>query len=329
MMRAVIVGSPGNREKLVVKEVPRPEARRGEVLIKVEYAGCNWGDIQKRQGIYPDPVSYPCILGGEGSGYIVACGDGVRDFSVGQPVAFMAGTDMLGAFAEYISIPVSLVIPLSSDFDLREAAAMPIAALTAFHLLHTAYRLRRTHRILIHSISGGVGLMLTQWAHIQGATIYGTVGTAAKSSDALSLGAHLVVDRSKDDFVDVILDATDGQGVDLVIDSLGADILPRSFSVLRYFGHLINIGEAAGEPDFPVRKTLYLRSSSMSGFELRHVHHDLRRWRYGVRVLMRALDTSQLRVIIGHEFAMHEIRAAQECLEGRLSVGKVILKVTS
>lgn len=327
MMKAVIVDSPGDRKKLGVKDVARPSVQPGEVLIKVEYAGCNWGDVQKRQGIYPDPVDYPCILGGEGSGYIVACGDGVRHLCVGQPVAFMAGTDMLGAFAEYISIPANLVIPLSAEFDLRAAAAMPIAALTAFHLLHTAYKLRRTDKILIHSISGGVGLMLTQWAHIQGATIFGTVGTAAKAGEALSLGARLVVDRSTDDFVDMILDATDGRGVDLVIDSLGADILPRSFDVLRYFGHLINIGEAAGEPDFPVRKTLYKRSTSMAGFELRHVYHDLRRWRYGVRALMRALDASQLRVVIGNEFAMHDIRAAQKYMEGRMSIGKVILKV--
>jgi NADPH:quinone reductase len=185
-MRAVVVDEPGGLEKLRVAEVPEPEARAGEVLIEVTYAACNWSDIQKRQGVYPDPVHYPAVLGLEVSGRILERGPGVRALHVGQPVAAIAGPRALGGFAERIAVPREFVIPLPAGFDLRKAAAFPVVALTAYHLLHTAHRVRRGETILIHAIGGALGLVLTQLAVAAGARVVGTASSQAKADSAVA-----------------------------------------------------------------------------------------------------------------------------------------------
>lgn len=327
-MKAVVVHLPGGVNCLHLEDVAEPAVDAGSVLVKVEYAACNWGDVQKRMGIYPDPISYPAILGGEGSGRVVACGKGVRSFRSGQPVAFISGTDMLRGFAEYVSVPAELVMPIPPDLDLRLAAAIPVASLTAYHLLYTASSIRRGDRILIHAISGGVGLALTQLAVAAGAIVYGTVGSVSKRDVPTRLGAQVVVARDAEDFVDVILKETAHRGVDLVIDSLGSGILERSFDVVRRFGRVINIGEAAGDPEFQIRETLYKRSTSLAGFELMHANPGSRCWRRGVRKVMAALAAGELVMPIADEFSLDDIADAQTLLEGRSTVGKVLVRVS-
>ncbi len=326
-MRSVCVNLPGGLENISIAEIEEPRAGPGQVLVQVAYAACNWGDIQKRQGIYPDPMTYPLFLGGEASGIVVSVGKGVSGLEPGQAVALISGADMLRAFAEKVVVAAELVMPLPAAFDLRQAAAMPVAALTAFHLLHTAHKIRRGEKILIHAISGSVGLALTQQAREAGATVYGTVGSADKIAQASSFGAEMVVARDSEDFVGRVLERTGGKGVDLVIDSLGTDILERSFDALRPFGRLINIGEAAGEPDFPVRKTLYRRSTSMAGFELMHAVPGSRQWLRGVRHVVSALAEGRFYMPIAAEFELEDVAQAQAFLESRRSVGKVILRV--
>jgi NADPH2:quinone reductase len=240
----------------------------------------------------------------------------------------MTNLDLLRAFAEYVSVPEVLLMPLPNASDLRAASALPIAALTAYHILHTAYDLKAQERILIHAISGGVGLCLAQIAKEAGAVVYGTVGSRAKMDLPLRLGADCVIARDSEDFVETILSATDGCGVDLVVDSLGADILPRSFDALRFFGHLINIGEAAGEPEFNVRKTLYKRSTSMSGFEVLHAQPGSQKWRRSVEHIMSMVAHGKLMLPIAAEFQLEEVAKAQALLESRQTVGKVILAVS-
>jgi NADPH:quinone reductase len=326
-MRAVVVKTPGAADALTMAEIERPVVAPTEVLVKVHYAGCNWCDVQRRQGIYPTPTKYPAVLGGEIAGIVVARGKDVRSVRVGQPVMAMSNLDLLRAFAEYASVPEVLLIPLSDESALRAASALPIAALTAYHILHTAYDLKANERILIHAISGGVGLCLAQIAKEAGAIVYGTVGSRTKVDLPLKLGADRVIPRDSEDFVEAVMSATDGRGVDLVIDSLGAEILPRSFDALRYFGHLINIGEAAGEPEFNVRKTLYKRSTSMAGFEVLHAQPGSENWRKSVEHIMNMVSREKLVLPIAAEFRLEEIAKAQELLESRRTMGKVILKV--
>jgi NADPH2:quinone reductase len=326
-MRAVEVSAPGGLEKLRLAERPQPTASKGEMLVRVAYGAANWGDIQKRQGIYPDPIQYPAVLGAEFSGRIAALGTGVRGFRIGERVAAIAGPSMLGGFADYAAIPAGYAMKLPKRLSLRDAAAMPMAFLTAYHLLKTAHRVKRGEVVLVHAIGGAVGLALTQVGRAMGARMIGTVGSAAKAKLPKRFGAALVIDRSAEDFVAAAMRFTKGRGVDLVIDSLGADILPRSFEALRRYGKLINIGEAAGEPDFPVRKTLYRRSTSFAGFEILHADPGSAPWAAGVRYVMAGAAKGRFAMPVAGVYPMAKIAELQTRLEGRGVAGKLLVEV--
>jgi NADPH:quinone reductase len=261
------------------------------------------------------------------SGRVVRCGDGVQSVAPGQRVAAITGRDMLRGFAERVTVAEDLLIPLPPEIDLRTAAAFPVVSLTAFHLLNTAWTMRAGQTILVHAIGGGVGLALLQLAREAGARVLGTVSATAKARLPVEFGADRVIARDSEDFVAVALDVTGGRGVDLVIDSLGADILPRSFDALRPFGHLINIGEAAGEPHFAVRKKLYERSTSFAGFELIHAEPGSHGWQRGVLEVVRSIQSGTLRIPLAGEFPMDRIADAQAHLQsGRVS-GKLLIRV--
>ena len=326
-MRAVVAEQPGGLEELKLTRVPEPVPGPGAVQIRIAYAGCNWSDIQKRQGVYPDPVDYPVILGAEVSGIVSATGRGVRNRRVGDRVAAIVGPAFAGGFAEFCVTDPRYVMPLPSSVSVKLGAAFPVVALTAYHLLHSAYRLRKGETVLIHAIGGAVGLMLTQMAVRIGARVIGTVGTPAKAAAPLAYGAHTVVDSNREDFVEAALQFTNGRGVDLVIDSLGADVLPRSFDALRTYGRVINIGEAAGYPDFDIRPKLYERSTSLAGFELHHARPGSPRWASGVRYVLDGLAGGWLEVPVQGTYALDDVRVAQQRLEGRGVAGKLLLEV--
>ncbi len=326
-MRAVIVEQPGGLDHVHIRDVPPPVPGRGQVTIAVHHAGCNWSDIQKRQGVYPDPVTYPAILGLEVSGTVAALGAGVESLSVGRRVAAITGPTMLGGFAEVVAVDAGYVIPLPDDIDDRLGAAFPVIALTAWHLLFSAHALQSGETVLIHAIGGGVGLMLTQLAVAHGARVFGTVGRAAKADKALALGAERVVVRDTEDFVDAAMALTGGRGVDLVIDSLGGDTLRRSFDALKVYGRVINIGEASGYPDFDIRAKLYERSTALAGFELVHADPGSARWQNGVDAVLARLRDGRLSVPIEHIAPLDRVRDAQALLESRGVAGKVLLHV--
>jgi len=326
-MRAIVVDRPGGPDRLQLREVPAPGCGDGDLLIRVAFAACNWGDIQKRQGIYPDPVAYPAIIGAEVSGTVVARGARVRGFAVGDRVAAITGPQTLGGYAELVAVPAEYAIALPDGMALELGAAFPIVSLTAYHLLHSATRLARGETILVHAIGGAVGLMLTQIAKLRGAKVIGTVGTAAKARRPRAFGADLVIDRSRRDFVEAALAFTAGRGVDLVIDSLGGDVLPRSFDALRPYGRLINIGEASGEPDFPVRKKLYARSTSMAGFEVLHAWPGSARWRRGVRFVLDRLRSGELQLPVAGIVPWARVADAHRRLESRKISGKLLLRI--
>lgn len=326
-MRAIVVESPGGVEKLRVKVVPAPEPGPGEVLIGVAYASCNWSDIQKRQGVYPDPVAYPVILGGEVSGHVVATGRGVRGFEPGDRVAAIAGPRCIGGFADRVAVPADYVIRLPDEFPLDLGAAFPMVALTAYHLTRSAYRVRKGEFVLVHAIGGAVGLMLTQMLKGFGAKVIGTVGRPGKGDRARAYGADRIVDRSAEDFVEAAGAFTGGKGIDLVIDSLGADVLERSFDTLRTYGHIISIGEAAGYPDFPIRPKLYERSTSLSGFELLHARPGSARWRRGVKFVVDGFASDRLKLPIEGVFPLERCADLQRRLERRGVSGKLLLEI--
>ena len=328
-MRAIVVDTPGGPDHLGLKDLADPLPGPEEVLIEVAYAACNWSDIQKREGVYPVPVAYPAVLGLEVSGHISQVGANVENLCAGDRVAAITGPDLLGGYAELCCVHQNYVIALSQDFSLQLAAAFPVVSLTAYHLLHTAHQIQKGQWILIQSIGGGVGLMLLQLALAAGAQVIGTVGSEEKAARAREMGAHLVINRNQVDFVETVLDYTRNEGVDLVIDSLGGDTLERSFDVLRHYGKVINIGEAAGYPDFDIRSKLYQRSTSLAGFEFLHAQPGSELWRKGVDTILGGFVAKRLKLPIVACFPLQNAKKAHELLEQRGVQGKVILSVSA
>ena len=326
-MKAIVVESPGGPDKLVLRDVPAPAPGPEDVLISVVYAACNWSDLQKREGVYPHPVKYPAIMGLEVSGRVAAVGSKVRNLAVGDRVAAVTGPDLLGGYAELCRVHKDYVIKLPDSLCLAQCAAFPVTGQTAYHLLHTAHHVRRGEVIVIHAVSGAVGSMTLQLALRAGAKVIGTVGSRDKARQALTLGADLVVDRSSEDFVDAVLGFTGGRGADLVIDSLGGDILRRSFDALRPFGREINIGEASGYPDFDIRPVLYQRSTSLAGFEFLHAGPGSLRWKKGVQTLLGGFAQGWLHLPVVARFPLAEAAEAHKLLAGRGVQGKVLLAV--
>jgi NADPH2:quinone reductase len=326
-MKAVVVERPGDRSHLTIADVPTPGPQPGEVRIRVAWSAANWSDVQKRQGIYPDPVQYPLILGAEVSGIVDAVGPTVPRSWLEKRVAALCGPRLAGGHADYVTVPATYALRIPDQLALDAAAAFPLAMLTAYHLLHTAHALRAREVVLVHSAAGSVGLAVTQIAHRAGATVIGTVGSASKAALPREMGAQLVVDRGSEDFVEAAMDFTSGRGVDLVIDSLGGEVLPRSFDALRHYGRLINIGEASGEPDFPVRKKLYQRSTSMAGFELLHARPGSPVWRRGVRYVISRMAAGQLTMPIGGRHPLDRIADVHRVFEDRTGAGKQIVRL--
>jgi len=324
-MRAVVIPAPGGREQLELRSLPEPVAGPGEVLLEVARIGCNWSDIQKREGVYPDPVHYPAVPGLEVSGRVAAVGEGVDDLAPGARVAAITGPAMLGGYAERCVAGREYVIPLPEGVSDDLGAAFPVVALTAYHLLYSAHAVQAGETILVHAVGGGVGLMLTQLARAAGARVIGTVGSPGKGERARRYGAELVVERGREDFVAAARDFTEGRGVDLVIDSLGADELRRSFDALRTYGRVINIGEAAGYPDFDIRAKLYENSTALAGFELLHAGPGSERWRRGCEFVLGRLAAGELEVPIEGVYPLASAARAHERLESRTVSGKLLL----
>lgn len=326
-MRAILVEQTGGPERLVERDLPPPEPGPGEVAIDVAYAAANWGDTQKREGVYPNPVRYPLVLGLEVSGRVAALGKGVRRFRIGDRVAAITGPSESGGYAERCVAGQDFVIPLPDAISFERGAAFPVVALTAWHIIDGAAKLRRGETVLVHSIGGGVGLALTQIAVAKGATVIGTVGSPGKAGKALGYGASLVVDRGREDFVEAAMRFTGGKGVDAVVDSLGADILERSFDTLRLYGRIVNIGEAAGYPSFDIRMKLYERCTALVGFELLNNMREPARWRRGLREVIEAVASGRLEIPVAGTYDLGDARALHAALDTRTVSGKLLLRV--
>ncbi len=326
-MRAVVFTAPdGAPESIAIKDRPRPEPQPGEVTIDVAYAGLNYADLMMRTGVYPHPKGYPLVAGLEMAGHIREVGSGVEGFRPGDRVA--AFVEEAGAFAETCAAPVERVVRLPDDVGLDTGAAFYIQGLTAWNLLHGVSTTGPGDVILIHAIGGGVGLYLTQIAKAAGARVIGTVGTSGKESRALEYGAGIVVNRSEADFVEVALQATDGRGVDKVVDSTGASILDRSFDAIRPLGHVVSYGEAEGKPWPNLWERLVRKSLTFTRMHLGHLDYGSESWRHGVSAVLDGICTGQIQVPIEGVYPMDEVAGMFDALAGRKVAGKLLLKIT-
>src|SRR3954452_10788004 len=242
-MRAVTVTEPGGPEVLGWDEAPDPVAGPGEVVVDVAATAVNRADLLQRQGFYPPPKGASDILGLECSGVISEVGEGVTEWARGDEVCGLLSG---GGYAERVVVPAGQLLPRPSGVELATAAALPEVVCTVWSNVFLLARLSRGENFLVHGGSSGIGTMAIQLAARAGARVFTTAGTAAKLDVCRELGADVGINYRDEDFVARVKDATDGAGVDVVLDNMGAKYLARNVDALAVGGRLVSIGMQGG-----------------------------------------------------------------------------------
>ncbi|MGY1805748.1 NAD(P)H-quinone oxidoreductase [Blastococcus sp. SYSU D00669] len=242
-MRAITIREPGGPEVLEWTEVPDPVCGPGEVVVDVAATAVNRADLLQRQGFYPPPPGASDVLGLECSGVVSEVGDGVTGWQVGDEVcALLAG----GGYAERVAVPAGQLLPRPAGVELATAAALPEVTCTVWSNVFLLARLGRGDTFLVHGGSSGIGTMAIQLAARAGARVFTTAGTPEKLDVCRELGAEVLVNYREEDFVERVREETDGAGVDVVLDNMGAKYLARNVDVLAVGGRLVCIGMQGG-----------------------------------------------------------------------------------
>lgn len=328
-MRAVTITAPGGDDALEVREAARPRAVGDRVRVRVMAAGLNRADLLQRRGRYPAPPGMPPDIPGlEFAGVVDQVGDEVRLWREGQRVFGIAGG---GAQAEYVVAPENTLAEIPEALGWIEAAGVPEAFITAHDALFTQGRLQLGERVLIHAAGSGVGLAAIQLTHHAGATVYGTARTPEKLARAAELGLDeaIVVSEGEQPFDAVIHGRTNGAGVNLILDLVGAAYLDANLKSLAPRGRLILVGTIAGANaglDFTtvMRKRLTIVGTVLRS---RSAEEKANATRLFATHIVPLLAQGAVRPIIDSVYSLDEAHQAYRRLESNESFGKVILEV--
>ncbi len=322
-MKAIKIVSYGDADVLNFTDAePKPSPAAGQVLVKIHTAGVNFVDIYQRRGTYP--VKLPFIPGLEASGVVEALGENVTGVRIGDRVAY---TGHLGSYSEFTAIDAGRLIKLPKDLTFEQGAAFPLQGMTAHYLLHDFRRPGKGDTVLIHAAAGGVGLLLVQWAKHLGAKVIGTVSTEEKGRAAREAGADLVVFYTKQDFVAETKKFTDGRGADLILDGVAKSTFAGDLEAVALRGHIVVFGSASGPADPVAPNSLGAKSFSISGGSLGNFiasRGDLLR---RSRAVLNAVKAGWLKLRVDHVLPLEQAERAHQLLEGRKTMGKVVLKV--
>jgi NADPH2:quinone reductase len=320
--RTVIqIDEQGGPEVLQLRELPSPEAGPGDLLINVHAVGINFIDTYHRSGLYE--MVLPLIPGSEGSGTIIAIGDGVTGFVVGDSVAWVGGA---GSYASQVVIPAAVALAVSRSMSLSTAAALPLQGMTAHYLIDSVYPLGPGARCLVHAAAGGTGRLLVQMAKLRGAEVVATVGSDEKAELARSAGADHVINYQRVDIVEGVEAAVGKDAIDVVYDGVGASTFDAGLAVLRVRGTMATFGNASGAvpPMAPLAlmaKSLLLTRPKLGDFMRTQEERD-GRW----NEIVGWVESGELDVRVGLEVPLAEAAAAHRALESRQTTGKLLLR---
>lgn len=321
MTQVVVVNQTGGPDALNVEDWSVPAPKAGEVRIRQTAVGLNFIDTYQRSGLYP--VNTPFVAGNEAAGEVVEVGEGVSEVRVGDRVCYQ-GT--IGAYAAERIVPAAKLVPIPDGVDDRTAAAVLLKGLTAYYLLFKTWPVQRGETILWHAAAGGTGLIATQWAKALGATVIGTAGGAEKVAKAKAHGCDHVIDYKAESFPEKVREITDGKGVDVVYDGVGKDTFEGSLDCLRPRGLLASFGNASGVVSVPDLGIL-ARKGSLYVTRPTGAHYFSRREDLleGGKALFDAIENGSIAVEIGQTFALKDAAEAHKALEGRQTMGSVVL----
>jgi NADPH:quinone reductase len=320
-MKAVFVEQTGGPEQLKYDEFPKPAPGPGQALVKIGAAGVNFIDIYFRSGLYKAPP--PIVLGNEGAGTVEAVAPDVTTLQPGDRVAYAMSR---GSYAEYASVPAWQLVKIPDAIDFQTAAATMLQGMTAHYLTHSTFPLKSGDTCLVHAAAGGVGLLLVQIAKMRGARVFGTVSTDAKAELARQAGADHAILYTEQDFQGEVRRLTDGRGVDVVYDSVGASTFMKSLDSLRPRGMMVSFGNSSG-PVEPVAPLLLNQKGSLFLTRPSLAHHAANReelgWRSGD--LFQWIRDGSLHIRVDHVYPLAEAAQAQRDLEARKTSGKLVL----
>lgn len=322
MTHAIRIHQTGGPEVLCWEEVDVPAPAAGEASVRHHAVGLNFIDTYHRTGLYPLPL--PSGIGLEGAGVVEAVGEGVSEVKVGDRVAYAGGP--IGAYAQVRNIPAHRLLVLPSSISFETAAAMILQGLTAAYLLRKTYRVQAGDAVLIHAAAGGVGLIACQWAKALGATVIGTVGSAAKAELAKAHGCDHVINYSTENFTQRVREITGGEGVPVVYDGVGKDTFMGSLDSLRPLGMMVSYGNASG-PVPPL--DLILLSQKGSLFVTRPTIMSYTAKRADLLALgdelFDVVGSGKVRIEVHQTYPLAEAAQAHRDLEARKTTGSTIL----
>lgn len=324
-MRAIQVHEYGGPEVLQLDDLPVPVPHAGEAQVRIATAGINFLDVNHRTGQTP-LTSLPTVIGSEAAGTVEAVGPDVTDLEVGDRVGFCM---RLGAYAEHVVLPAEALIRVPSHIGLDVAASSLLQGMTAHYLLKDTVPVAAGDRILVHAGAGGVGSLLIQMAKHLGAVVYTTVSTDAKAAYAKELGADVVIRYTDDDVPAAISELTAGEGVKVVYDSVGRDTFDDSLRCLRRRGHLVLFGHSSGPVEnFAPQRLSGAGSVYLTRPTLRDYSATPEERRYRSGEVFGWIADGVVSVRIDERYSLDSVRHAHEALEGRQTMGKVLINIS-
>ncbi|OGT85112.1 MAG: NAD(P)H-quinone oxidoreductase [Gammaproteobacteria bacterium RIFCSPLOWO2_02_FULL_61_13] len=325
-MKYIEISTPGEPEVLRLAEGPRPEPGAGQVLIRIQAAGVNRPDLLQRQGKYPPPPGASLIPGLEVAGEVIAVGPGTEKPAVGQQVcALLAG----GGYAEYAVAEAGLCLPVPRGFTMAEAAALPETFFTVWHNVFQRGHLQAGESLLIHGGSSGIGTTAIQLGAAFGARVFATAGTAEKCAACRKLGAELAINYRSEDFVAATTAATQGRGVDVILDMVAGDYVERNFSAAAEDGRIVIIAGLRGYKTEVNLLPLMRKRLTLTGSTLRN--RDVS-FKAGLAEALRTLvwpllESGKIRPVLHRMLPLAQAAEAHRLLEAGEHIGKIVLTV--
>lgn len=323
MPYAMRIHETGGPEKLMWEQVEVGAPGPGQVKVRNTAIGLNFVDTYQRSGLYPMPL--PFIAGSEGAGVVEAVGPKVKEFKVGDRVAY---ANPVGAYAEVLLRPAEKLVKIPAGVNDRTAAAMMLKGLTAQYLIRRTYRVKKGETILVHAAAGGVGQILCQWGRHLGATVIGTVGNDEKAAIAKKLGCRHVIVNSRENFVERVKEITKGKGVPVVYDGVGKDTFMGSLDCLSPLGMMVSFGNASGavtqfNPGVLAQKgSLFLTRPTLNTYAASR--EDLVK---GARELFAVVKSGKVKISVNQTYPLREAAQAHRDLEARRTIGSTVLTV--
>jgi NADPH2:quinone reductase len=325
-MKAIQIKQTGGPEVMELVDLPVPQPKSNEAVVKIQAAGVNFIDVYNREGRYK--AALPLVLGQEAAGVVSAVGSDVREVAVGDRVAY---TSVPGSYAEYAAVPADRLVKVPAGVGERDAAAAMLQGMTAHYLSHDTYPLKKGETALIHAAAGGVGLLLVQMAHNLGARVIATVSTEEKAKLARAAGADEVILYTQADFEAetkrLIGDkSSGGKGVDVVYDSVGKTTFDKGLNLLRPRGMMVLYGGSSGAvaPIDPLvltqKGSIFLTRPSLANYIT--TAQELQQRAGAVFGMIR---DGKLKLRIAHLYPLAQVQQAHRDLEGRKTTGKLLL----